>query len=112
MPSSLATSGTVALPASLASASRSLRMICSGECRLPIKSPPSTALERSDSHSSWISFRVAGHDVRISLEPHRTLVDGVVDLNPRKGDDQDARSRCLSGRPLLQADRAELDAAS
>src|SRR5215210_7130188 len=61
MASSLATCGTVAPPANLASASRSLRMICSGECRLPIKSPPSTALEQPDSHSSWISFRGAGH---------------------------------------------------
>src|SRR5215211_8657868 len=60
MPSSLATSGTVAPPASLASASRSLRTICSGECRLPIESPPSSALEWLDSHSSWISFRGAG----------------------------------------------------
>src|SRR5215216_3327828 len=60
MPSSLATSGTVAPPASLASASRSLRTICSGECRLPIESSLSTALEWLDSHSSWISFRGAG----------------------------------------------------
>src|SRR5215211_3747743 len=69
MPSSLATSGTVAPPASLASASRSLRTICSGECRLPIESPPSSALEWLDSHSSWISFRGAGQaDPRLDEE--------------------------------------------
>src|SRR5215213_11838858 len=42
MPSSLATSGTVAPPANLASAPRSLRTICSGVCFLPnFESPPS-----------------------------------------------------------------------
>lgn len=44
MPSSLATSGMVAHEASLASAWRSLRTICSRLCPLPIKSPPLTSL--------------------------------------------------------------------
>src|SRR5215218_9680834 len=61
MPSSLATSGTVAPAASFASAWRSLRTICSGECRLPIKSPPYARLGLSDSHSNWTRFWGAGH---------------------------------------------------
>src|SRR5215204_2509337 len=60
MPSSLAASGTVAPVASFASAWRSLRTICSGECRLPIKSPPSARPGPLDSHSNWTSFRGAG----------------------------------------------------
>src|SRR5215207_6521939 len=63
MPSSLATSGTAAPAASFASAWRSLRTICSGECRLPIKSPPYAHLGLSDSHSNWTRFWGAGHDV-------------------------------------------------
>src|SRR5215207_1160284 len=63
MPRSLAVSGTVAPAASLASAWRSLRTICSGECRLPITSPPYAHPGLLDSHSSWTSFRGAGqHD--------------------------------------------------
>src|SRR3712207_2394200 len=64
MPSSLATSGIVAPAESLASASRSLRMICSGECLLPIKSPPYAHSGLLDSHSDWISFRGAGQGHR------------------------------------------------
>src|SRR5215212_6853471 len=63
---SLATSGTELPAASFASASRSLRTICSGEYPLPIQSPPSAHLGRSDSHSSWTSFRGAGHE-----DPHK-----------------------------------------
>jgi hypothetical protein len=59
--SSLATSGTVASAASLASAWRSLRTICSGECRLPIKSTPYAHPGLLDPHSNWTSFRGAGH---------------------------------------------------
>src|SRR5215218_6463556 len=65
MPSSLATSRTVAPAASFASAWRSLRTICSGECRLPIKSPPYARLGLSDSHSNWTRFWGAGQ----TLEP-------------------------------------------
>src|SRR5215216_7719487 len=61
MPSSLAASGTVHPAASLASAWRSLRTICSGECLLPIKSPPYAHRGPLDSHSNWTSFRGAGH---------------------------------------------------
>src|SRR5215217_4294980 len=57
MPSLLATSGIEAPAASSASAWRSLRTICSGVWRFFIESPPSIHLGRSDSHSSWISFR-------------------------------------------------------
>src|SRR5215203_337871 len=64
MPSSLATSGTVAPAASFASAWRSLRTICSGECRLPIKSPPYARLGLADSHSNWTRFWGAGHGGR------------------------------------------------
>src|SRR5215210_7589432 len=60
MSSSLAASGIEAPAASLASAWRSLRTICSGECRLPIKSPPCAHLGLLDSHSNWISIRGAG----------------------------------------------------
>jgi hypothetical protein len=60
MPSSLATSGTVAPAASLASAWRSLRTICFGECRLPIKSPPYAHPGPLDSHSNWTRFQGAG----------------------------------------------------
>ena len=60
MPSSLAASETVVPAASLASACRSLRTICSGECLLPIKSPPYAHCGQSDSHSNWLSFRGAG----------------------------------------------------
>src|SRR5215218_8117012 len=63
IPRSFATCGTEAPAASFASASRSLRTICSGVWRLFFTEspPPSLAhLEQSDSHSSWISFRGAG----------------------------------------------------
>src|SRR5215211_263650 len=60
MPSRLATSGTEAPAANSASASRSLRTICSGVCLLFIESPPFARLGPSDSHSSRISFRGAG----------------------------------------------------
>src|SRR5215213_1140795 len=73
---SLATSGTELPAASFASASRSLRTICSGEYPLPIQSPPSAHLGRSDSHSSWTSFRGAGHyGARINLQ---TLAQGTA----------------------------------
>src|SRR5215212_3707590 len=61
MPSSLATSETKAPEASFSSAWRSLRTLRSGLCLYFIESPPSTHLGRSDSHSSWLSFRGAGH---------------------------------------------------
>src|SRR5215208_3543204 len=56
IPSLLATSGTEAPAASSASASRSLRTICSGVCLFFIESPPSAHLGRLDSHSNWLSF--------------------------------------------------------
>src|SRR5215203_2076582 len=77
MPSSLAASGTVAPVASFASAWRSLRTICSGECRLPIKSPPSARPGPLDSHSNWTSFRGAGHYIHVTL--HKALNDAVSD---------------------------------
>src|SRR3712207_60554 len=61
MPSSRATSGTFAPPASLPSAWRNLRTICSGEYPLPKKSPPSARSKPSDSHSNWTEFRGSGH---------------------------------------------------
>src|SRR5829696_5520025 len=91
MPSLLATSGTEAPAASSASAWRSLRTICSGVCLFFIESPPSTHLGRSDSHSSWISFRGAGqsppiyYDLLFSAwadlergDLQRTIVDTAV----------------------------------
>src|SRR5215204_3120864 len=59
MPSSLAVSATELPPASFASASRSMRTICSEVCLFFIESPRSTHLGCSDSHSSWINFRGA-----------------------------------------------------
>src|SRR4028118_2417645 len=48
--------------ASSASASRSLRMICSGEWRMRfIESPPALKGE-NDSHIGWTSLRGAGHE--------------------------------------------------
>src|SRR5215212_7003323 len=61
MPSFLATSGLEAPAASSASASRSLRTICSGVCLFFIENPPFAHSGPSDSHSSRISFRGAGH---------------------------------------------------
>src|SRR5215203_6524856 len=61
MPSFLAISGTEAPAASSASASRSMRTICCGVCLFFIENPPCAHLRPSDSHSSWISFRGAGH---------------------------------------------------
>src|SRR5215210_8670923 len=75
MPSLLAISGTEAPAASSASTWRSLRTICSGVCRFfNFESPPSTHLGRSDSHSSWISFRGAGQS---GVSIHR-IVDGQI----------------------------------
>src|SRR5215211_7624279 len=62
IPSLLATSGTEAPAASSASASRSLRTICSGVCLFFIESPPFAHLGRLDSHSNWLSFWGAGHE--------------------------------------------------
>src|SRR4051812_24509553 len=61
MPRSLATSGTVEPEAILPSACRSFRMICSGECLLPIESPPFAHSGLLDSHPSWTRFWGAGH---------------------------------------------------
>src|SRR5215217_3977839 len=61
MPSFLAISGTEAPGAGSASASRSMRTICCGVCLFFIENPPCAHLRPSDSHSSWISFRGAGH---------------------------------------------------
>src|SRR3954468_14356191 len=62
--------------ASSASASRSLRMICSGEWRIRfIGSPPALSGE-NDSHIGWTSLRGAGHRRgRFGLYFH-TLADG------------------------------------
>src|SRR5918998_1312215 len=62
MPSSLAASAAVEPEASLPSASRSLRTICSGEYPLPnFESPPSAHLGHLDSHRNWTRFRGSGH---------------------------------------------------
>src|SRR3972149_3207125 len=58
------TSPIVLPPASIASASRSFRMICSGLCRFrrrDIESPPRPSQGPLDSHNTWIRFRGAGH---------------------------------------------------
>src|SRR5215207_3478792 len=60
MPSFLATSGLEAPAAIWASATRSLRTICSGVCLFFIENPPFAHSGPSDSHSSRISFRGAG----------------------------------------------------
>src|SRR5918994_5396611 len=81
MPSSLAASETVVPAASLASAWRSLRTICSGECLLPIKSPPNAHCGLSDSHSNWLSFRGAGHEgVRDSQKVAQLVEEDYVPL--------------------------------
>src|SRR4028118_713333 len=54
--------------ASSASASRSLRMICSGEWRMRfIESPPALKGE-NDSHIGWTSLRGAGHEETAEFE--------------------------------------------
>src|SRR5512142_1795329 len=64
MPRALQTSGTVLPEASSPSASRSLRMICSGEWRMRfIGSPPALSGEK-DSHTGWLKIWGAGHDDR------------------------------------------------
>src|SRR5918995_265002 len=64
MPNSLATCGAELPVASFASASRSMRTICSGVCLVFfIESPPFAPRGRLDSHSNWVSFWGAGqHD--------------------------------------------------
>jgi hypothetical protein len=58
MPRSLATCGSVDPEASLPSACRSLRTICSGERLLPnFESPPFAHSGLLDSHRNWIRFR-------------------------------------------------------
>ena len=48
-------------------------MICSGECRLPIKSPPYAHRELLDSHNNWTSFRGAAHTY--GFVPHKVSID-------------------------------------
>src|SRR3954465_10322834 len=60
MPRALQISGMAVPLANSASASRSLRMICSGEWRMRfIGSPPALSGE-NDSHIGWASLRGAG----------------------------------------------------
>src|SRR6185312_3043947 len=47
--------------ASSASASRSLRMICSGEWRMRFIGSPPALKGENDSHIGWTSLRGAGH---------------------------------------------------
>src|SRR5215212_4608375 len=64
MPRSLATSGSELPAASLPSACRSLRMICSGECLLPnFESPPSAYGGLGDSHRNWIKSWGSGQGI-------------------------------------------------
>jgi hypothetical protein len=68
IPRSLATSGTVEPEASLLSACRSFRMICSEESFLPIVSPPCCAHSGLlDSHRNWIRFWGSGRVLRTNL---------------------------------------------
>src|SRR3954462_12439297 len=86
MPRALQISGTAIPLASSASASRSLRMICSGVCRMRfIGSPPALSGE-NDSHTTWLKFWGAGH--------HHATKQGV--------DVHDAEGRSAS-LPLLLA---------
>src|SRR4051794_21212419 len=67
MPRALQISGRAVPLASSASASRSLRMICPGECRMRfIRSPPALTGE-NDSHIDWTSLRGAGHPLHQRL---------------------------------------------
>src|SRR6478672_8924763 len=61
MPRALQTSGMAVPLASSASASRSLRMICSGEWRMRFIGSPPALTGENDSHIGWISLRGAGH---------------------------------------------------
>src|SRR3954453_13370432 len=61
MPRALQISGTATPLANSASASRSLRMICSGEWRMRFIESPPALVGKNDSHIGWISLRGAGH---------------------------------------------------
>ncbi|MBM4029990.1 MAG: VTC domain-containing protein, partial [Planctomycetes bacterium] len=64
--------------ASLASASRSLAMICSGLCRvLFILSLPAQSLGSKDSHKTWIKSRGAGQGVPSFAEIKRKM-NGII----------------------------------
>ena len=66
MPRSLGTTGTVEPEASLPSACRSFRTICSGECLSPnFESPPLAHSGLLDSHCNWTRFRGLGHMVSL-----------------------------------------------
>src|SRR5829696_3514025 len=77
MPSFLAASGLEAPAAISASATRSLRTICSGVCLFFIENPPFAHSGPSDSHSSRISFRGA-RQVDPSGPPAFILYSGYV----------------------------------
>src|SRR3990170_1813358 len=81
------TSPIVLPPASIASASRSFRMICSGLCRFrrrDIESPPRPSQGPLDSHNTWIRFRGAGHrhDYPSVLAAVQQIVGELVNLQP------------------------------
>src|SRR6185437_10438736 len=100
MPRALQTSGMGVPLASSESASRSLRMICSGEWRMRfIESPPALRGE-NDSHIGWTSLRGAGHRLAAELRPH---------LDPQGGDDGvpgavglEAAEEVVAGLPVRQ----------
>src|SRR5215213_3953143 len=78
MSSSLATSGIVEPEASLPSACRSFRMICSGECLFPIReSPPFAHRGLLDSHPNWTRFRGSGQQV---ARPHLLYAIALCEL--------------------------------
>src|SRR4051812_20896722 len=67
MPRALQISGMAVPLASSASASRSLRMTCSGEWRIRFIGSPPALKGENDSHIGWTSLRGAGQDRPVTI---------------------------------------------
>src|SRR6185312_6426751 len=79
MPRALQISGMAVPLASSASASRSLRMICSGEWRMRFMVSPSDLKGENDSHTRWTSPAGAGHTYDPSWTPGDPGAIGTFD---------------------------------
>src|SRR3954463_5277334 len=93
MPRALQISGMATPLASSASASRSLRMICSGEWRIRfIESPPALTGE-NDSHIGWTRLRGAGQINRYTQKETALIHRGSSGVSGRRLEEQsDQRS--------------------